>query len=92
METNEVMTNEEIYELKTENGEITETGSNGSLKMAAGLGLGILAGMAICKFTKPVIAKIKARKKSKDVVDLEEEEFEEYDVETEEESDNSGKK
>ena len=40
--------------------------------MAAGLGIGILAGVALCKIAKPVITKIRNRKKQKDdVVDSE---------------------
>lgn len=62
--------NEELIETEAE--EIAEATSNGSFKMAAGLGIGILAGVALCKLAKPVITKIKNRKKSKDdVVDSE---------------------
>lgn len=62
--------NEELIETGAE--EIAEVTSNGSFKMAAGLGIGILAGVALCKLAKPVITKIKNRKKSKDdVVDSE---------------------
>lgn len=62
--------NEELIETEAE--EIAEVTSNGSFKMAAGLGIGILAGVALCKLAKPVITKIKNRKKAKDdVVDSE---------------------
>lgn len=62
--------NEELIETGAE--EIAEVTLNGSFKMAAGLGIGILAGVALCKLAKPVITKIKNRKKSKDdVVDSE---------------------
>lgn len=62
--------NEELIETGAE--EIAEVTSNGSFKMAAGLGIGILAGVALCKLAKPVITKIKNRKKPKDdVVDSE---------------------
>lgn len=62
--------NEELIETEAE--EIAEATSNGSFKMAAGLGIGILAGVALCKLAKPVITKIKNRKKPKDdVVDSE---------------------
>lgn len=80
MDTNEVMTNEEVIETATE--EIMKAGSEGSLKMVAGFGLGILTGMVICKLAKPVIAKFKVRKEAEqmpevvveaDVVETEEE-------------------
>ena len=68
METNTL--NEELIETGAE--EITEAASNGNFKMAAGLGIGILAGVALCKIAKPVITKIRNRKKQKDdVVDSE---------------------
>lgn len=69
METNELMTNENFEETAVEE---IETGSNGGTKVAVGVGLGILAGMAICKLAKPIAAKIKGRKKkNQDVVDSE---------------------
>lgn len=81
METNEILTNEELVETGTEAlAEIAETGSKNGFKVAAVFGLGTLAGIAICKAAKPVIAKIKARKKPADTVDAEavvvEDEFE----------------
>lgn len=63
MEPNEVMANEELIETTTE--EVVEASSRCGCKVAAGFGLGILAGMAICKLAKPVMAKIKARREAK---------------------------
>ena len=60
MEPNEVMENEEVIETATE--EIVKAIAGCGFKVAASFGLGILAGMAICKLAKPVMAKIKARK------------------------------
>ncbi len=53
--------------------------------MAAGFGLGILAGMAICKLAKPVIAKIKARK-AKPMIDSAADDFDDDHFDDEEES------
>ncbi len=70
MEPNEVMEKEEVMETAAE--EIVKAGSGCGFKMAAGFGLGILAGMAICKIVKPMIAKVKAQKEPKDtVIDVE---------------------
>lgn len=63
MEPNEVMANEELIETTTE--EVVEASSRCGCKVAAGFGSGILAGMAICKLAKPVMAKIKARREAK---------------------------
>lgn len=75
MEPNEVMANnEEVIETATE--EIAKAGLGGGFKVAAGFGLGILAGMTICKLAKPVIAKIKARKTTaENVFDVDAEEL-----------------
>lgn len=73
MEPNEIMTNNEIIETTTE--EVVKASSNCGCKVAASFGLGILAGMAICKLAKPVIANIKSRRTARhvepDVVDVE---------------------
>ena len=69
MEPNEIMENEEVIETATE--EIVKASSGCGFKTAAGFGLGILAGIAICKLSKPIIAKIKARKATP-VIDSEE--------------------
>ncbi len=83
MEPNEVMVNEEVMETATE--EIVKASSGCGFKTAAGFGLGILAGMAICKLAKPVMAKVKARKGAKTVIDVEveEQEFKETEEESE---------
>lgn len=85
MELNEIMTNDEVMETATE--EIVKASSGCGFKVAAGFGLGILAGMAICKLAKPIWQKIKPRKKMsiidadvreiKDEVDDDEDESEE---------------
>lgn len=75
METNEVMANEEVIETATE--EIVKAGSGCCFKVAAGFGLGILAGMAICKLAKPIVTRIKAWKKTNEtIIDVEAEEVE----------------
>lgn len=66
MEPNEVMANEEVIETATE--EIAKASSGCGFKTVTGFGLGILAGVAICKLAKPVMSKIKARKEAADVV------------------------
>lgn len=59
MEPNEIMENEEVIETATEG--IVEAGSGCGFRVAAGFGLGLLAGVAICKLARPVIAGIGAR-------------------------------
>lgn len=66
---NEIMNNEEIMETTTE--EIAKAGSGKGLAIAAGIGLVALAGAVAYKFGRPMIAKIKARKEQKGVVDAE---------------------
>lgn len=66
MEPNEAMTNEVMETAKEE---ITEVASKGDYKLAVGFGVGIIAGMAICKLAKPVIGWVKSMRKDKDVVD-----------------------
>lgn len=63
MEPNEVMANEVLIDSTTEG--VVGASSRCGCKVAAGFGLGILAGMAICKLAKPVMAKIKARREAK---------------------------
>lgn len=63
METNEVMMNEDVMETATE--EIANASSGCGLKTAAGFGLGILAGVTLCKVVKPLMVKLKARKEKK---------------------------
>lgn len=66
METNEIMNNEEIMETTTE--EIVRASSCRGIRIAVGVGLTALVGVAIYKYVgKPIIAKIKARKERKNV-------------------------
>ena len=61
METNEIMNNEEIMETATD--EITKGSSGKGVMIVAGIGLAVLAGMAIYKYVgKPMLAKMKAQK------------------------------
>ncbi len=76
METNEVMANEELMvnleETAGTTAEETEQEVSGNgFKMAVCFGVAFIAGMAAGKLAKPVIAKIKARKKPEKVVDTE---------------------
>ncbi|MCI8992247.1 MAG: hypothetical protein HFG80_05890 [Eubacterium sp.] len=82
MESNEVMKNEEILEPVAE--EIVNAGFGSGFKTAAGFGMGILAGIAICKLVKPMIAKIRTRKEEAAIIDVEatEQESEEDEEET----------
>lgn len=83
MEPNEVMENEEVMETAAE--EIVKAGSGCGFKMAAGFGLGILAGVAICKMLKPMMAKVKAQKETNDtVIDVEAEELQSDETEEKE--------
>lgn len=60
METNEIMTNEEVIETTEE---IVKTGTGKWLKVAAGVGLAVLVGGLAYKYVaKPLVAKIKAKK------------------------------
>lgn len=85
METNEIMTNEEVVETTEE---IVKTSSGSCLKKVAGIGLAVVAGVIAYKYiAKPMIAKVKAKKDAV-LVDDEDinDDFEDDDVETEEES------
>lgn len=79
MEANEVLVNEEVFEPVAEG--IAKAGAGSSrLGVAAGFGLGLLAGVAICKLAKPVMAKIREHKALKKaqreaVIDVEAEEI-----------------
>ena len=83
MEANEKMVSEEVLETAEE---MVTTSSGKGLKVAAGIGLVVLAGVLAYKYVaKPVIAKIKAKKEAEiahvnvveaDADDLEEEQEE----------------
>lgn len=60
METNEIMTNEEVIETTEE---IVKAGTGKWFKVAAGVGLAVLVGGLAYKYVaKPIVAKIKAKK------------------------------
>ena len=83
METNEIMNNEEVMETTTE--EIVKSSSGKEFKVAAGVGLAVLAGVVIYKYVgKPMIAKIKA-KKEQQIIDAEWEDSDEPNIESEKE-------
>lgn len=85
METNEIMTNEEVVDTTEE---IVKTSSGSCLKEVAGIGLVVVAGVIAYKYiAKPMIAKAKAKKDAV-LVDDEDinDDFEDDEVETEEES------
>lgn len=65
MELNEVMKNEELMETTEE---IAKAGAGHGFKTAAGFGFGMLAGIAVCKLAKPIIAHMRARKAAKETV------------------------
>ena len=67
MDTNEIMTNEEVIETTEE---IVKTGFGKGFKVVAGIGLAALAGgMAYKYVVKPVVAKIKAKKEQSKIDD-----------------------
>jgi malate synthase len=60
MDTNEIMVNGEIIEMTEE---IATAGSRKGIKVAVGVGLAVLGGVAAYKYIiKPMVAKIKAKK------------------------------
>lgn len=60
MDTNEIMTNEEVIDVTEE---IATAGSGNGIKVAAGVGLTVLVGFVAYKYVyKPVVAKNKAKK------------------------------
>lgn len=68
MDTNEIMTNDEVI-LVTE--EIATAGSGKGFKIAAGIGLAVLAGGIAYKYiAKPLVAKIKDKKNRQDITDV----------------------
>lgn len=79
METNEIMNNEEVIETAAE--EITKKRSGKGVKIAAGVGLAVLAGIVIYRYVgKPMLEKIKARKEFQ-VIDKEDADGEFVDAE-----------
>lgn len=83
METNEIMNNEEVMEATTE--EVVKASSEEEFRVAACIGLVVLAGVVIYKYVgKPMIAKIKARKEQQ-IIDAEWDDSEEPIVENEKE-------
>lgn len=82
METNDVMNNDEIMETTTEG--IVKMSSGKNVNISAGIGLVVLAGIAIYKYVgKPIIAKIKAKKERK-IIDTS---FEDLNIDHEKEED-----
>ncbi len=61
MDNNEIITNEEVVEIASE--ENAQVCLKKSFKVAAGIGLAAIAGMIVYKYAaKPILAKIKANK------------------------------
>lgn len=64
METMEIMNNEEVIETTEE---IVNASSGKGFKVAAGVGLTVVGGVAAYKYVvKPIMAKIKARKEQQE--------------------------
>ena len=75
MEMNEIMNNEEIMETTAE--EIAKKSSGKGFKIGVGIGIALLVGTIAYKYVgKPMIAKIKAKKEEKEVIDVEASEIE----------------
>ena len=83
MENNEILTNEEVMETTEE---IVNASSGKGFKVAAGIGLAVLAGVVAYKYIgKPLLAKIKAKKEeTQEITDVE---FNESDVTDEDSED-----
>ena len=83
MENNEILTNEEVMETTEE---IVNASSGKGIKVAAGIGLAVLAGVVAYKYIgKPLLAKLKAKKEEKqEIADVE---FNESDVKDEDSED-----
>lgn len=73
METNEIMTNEEVTEaVETVAEEIVTKGSGSKLKAAAIGGLAVLiGGLAVQYIVIPTVAKIKAKRQNANTIDSE---------------------
>lgn len=82
MENNEIMTNEEVMETTEE---IVKVSSANGFKKAAAFGLVFIAGYVAGKYIiDPAVARIKARKQSKKMVEQEFDDFEEAVIVSEE--------
>lgn len=83
MENNEILMNEEVMETTEE---IVNANSGKGFKVAAGIGLAVLAGVVAYKYIgKPLLAKLKAKKEEKqEIADVE---FNESDVKEEDSED-----
>lgn len=83
METNEIMTNEEVMETTEE---IVKVSSANGFKKAAVFGLVFIAGYVAGKYIiDPTVARIKALKQSKQMVEMDDfEDFEEASIVSEE--------
>lgn len=86
METNEILSNNEIVEETTE--QVTKAVSEKGMKTVVGFGIGVLAGMLIYRYiAKPIVATFRARKNQmqmeEDFDDFEETESQRYPLEEE---------
>lgn len=83
METNNIMNNEEVMEVAEE---IVTGGTGNGLKIAAGAGVAVVAGVLAYKYiAKPLAAKIKSKKEHEVKVDSGTEEFEIVEVDSDSE-------
>ena len=68
METNEIMTNEEVMGVVDATEEVVTENSGKLAKVCVGVGLAALVGCVVYKFVvKPIAKKIKAKKEEKEV-------------------------
>ena len=81
MDAKEIMTNDEVIETMEE---IMEAGTSKGFKIAAGVGLAVLAGGVAYKYiVKPIAAKIKSKKEQPMIYEVDDNQFED-DTESEE--------
>ena len=81
MDAKEIMTNDEVIETTEE---IMKTGTSKEFKIAAGVGLAVLAGGVAYKYiVKPIAAKIKSKKEQQMIDEVDDNQFED-DTESEE--------
>lgn len=81
MDAKEIMTNDEVIETTEE---IMKTGTSKGFKIAAGVGLAVLAGGVAYKYiVKPIAAKIKSKKEQQMIDEVDDNQFED-DTESEE--------